>query len=302
MGMVTAACGDDGTSSAGGGGAGEVDGTGGDTSASATRGSASDASSANGSVGSAASGGGGAGGNGGGGAGGNGGGGDGAGAPVGPAPVLLGAAGDFVILAKSAVANDPISLITGDVGLSPAAASYITGFSMTRVGTYWTSAQVVGDIYAADNDPPTPTELTTAVGNMEDAYTDAFTRADPDFFNMMDGEIGGLTLAPGLYRWESSVTIPQDVTIEGAPGDVWIFQVTGDLSMEAAMAMTLSGGARAENVFWQVAGTVDFGAGSHAEGIVLAETDITLQTGSSIDGRLLSQTAVNVAAAAVSGP
>jgi hypothetical protein len=289
-----AACSDDGAASTGSGGSGGADGAAGgseptSTSSGSTLASGSEASGSTQS------------GSGDGGAGGSGG--DGGGASSrGPDPVLLGAAGDFVILAKSAIANDPISLITGDVGLSPAAASYVTGLSMTRVGTYWTSAQVVGRIYAADNDPPTPIDLTTAVGNMEAAYTDAFTRSGADFLNLGDGEVGGLTLAPGLYRWESSVTIPEDVTIAGGADDVWIFQVTGDLSLEADMAMILGGGARAENVFWQVAGNVDFGAGAHAEGIVLAETDITLQTGASIDGRLLSQTAVNVAAAAVTGP
>jgi hypothetical protein len=72
--------------------------------------------------------------------------------------------------------------------------------------------------------------------------------------------------------------------------------------MSAAKAMTLTGGARAKNVFWQVAGNVEFGTTSHAEGVVLSKTAIKLGTGASIVGRLLAQTAVNIASSTVSAP
>jgi len=222
--------------------------------------------------------------------------------PLGPKPVFLGAAGNYVILAKAAVSNVPTSAITGDVGLSPAAASYITGFSMTRVGTHWTSSQVVGRLFAADNDPPTPTDLTVAVGSMQNAYTDAAGRPTPTSLNLGGGNIGGVTLAPGLYRWESSVTIPTDVTIAGAPNDVWIFQITGDLKSSAATTMVLGGGAQASNIFWQVAGEVILGTDSHAEGIILSKTAVNLGTGASINGRLMAQTAVAVAGSTVTAP
>lgn len=223
-------------------------------------------------------------------------------APAGPAPVLLGAAGDYAILAKSAISNVPTSVVTGDLGLSPAAASYLTGFSLTRAGTKWTSTQVIGGVFAADNDPPTPTDLTTAVANMQTAYTDAAGRPTPAFLELGGGAIGGLTLAPGLYKWTSTVTVPSDITISGAPNDVWIFQITGDLQMSAATSMTLSGGARAKNIVWQVAGLVDLGTTSHAEGIMLSQTAINLGTGASINGRLLAQTAVHLAGATVTAP
>ncbi len=222
--------------------------------------------------------------------------------PKGPAPVLLGTAGNYVVLAKSAISNVPTSKITGDLGLSPAAASFITGFSMTKAGTKWTSAQVTGALFAADNDPPTPTLLTTAVNNMMTAYTDAAGRPTPDALNLGGGTIGGLTLLPGLYRWTSSVTIPTDLTLSGAPNDVWIFQVTGDLMMSSAKKMTLIGGAQPKNIFWQVAGLVSFGTTSHAEGVVLSKTSIELGTGASINGRLLAQTAVNLDANKVTAP
>ncbi|HEY3253078.1 MAG TPA: ice-binding family protein [Polyangiaceae bacterium] len=223
-------------------------------------------------------------------------------AALGPAPVGLGTSGNFAVLAQSTVTNVPTSAITGNLGLSPAAASYITGFTPTKVGAYWTSAQVVGGIFAADNDAPTPNDLTTAVANMQAAYTDAAGRPTPDFSNFAGGSIGGLTLVPGLYKWASSVTIPADVALVGAANDVWIFQITGDLTLSSAKAMALSGGGQAKNVFWQVAGAVNLGTTSHAEGIMLCKTAIVLGTGASINGRLLAQTAVNLASNAVTEP
>jgi Ice-binding-like/Bacterial Ig-like domain len=221
---------------------------------------------------------------------------------LGPPVVLLGAAGKYAILAKSAVSNVPTSVITGHLGLSPAAASYVTGFGLTRAGTEWTSPQVVGGIFAADNDPPTPSDLTTAVSNMEAAYTDAAGRTTPDFTNHGTGAIGGLTLVPGLYNWTTTVTIPTDVTIAGGANDVWIFQITGDLTLSAAKSVILSGGAQAKNIFWQVAGGVELATDSHTEGIILSQTTIVLETGASLNGRLLAQTAVNVAGATVTEP
>jgi hypothetical protein len=221
---------------------------------------------------------------------------------VGPAPVVLGAAGAYVVLAKSAISNVPTSEISGDVGLSPAAASYVTGFSLTRAGTRWTSPQVSGGVFAANNDPPTPSKLTVAVGAMQAAYTDAAGRPTPDFLNLEGGELGGLTLEPGLYKWTTSVTTSANVTLAGAPNDVWIFQITGDLSMAADQRMTLSGGARPQNVFWQVAGAVDLGVDAHAEGIVFSKTRIGLAAGASINGRLLAQTAVDMSSSTVTAP
>jgi len=223
-------------------------------------------------------------------------------AALGPVPVKLGTAGNYAILANSAISNVPTSAITGNLGLSPAAASYVTGFTLTKAGTFWTSPQVVGGVFAADNDAPTPSNLTTAVANMQTAYTDAAGRPTPDFTDLGAGAIGGLTLIPGLYKWASTLTIPSNVTLAGAANDVWIFQVTGDLKLSAAKAMTLSGGAQAKNIFWQVAGAVDLGTTSHSEGIVLCKTAITLGTGASINGRLLAQTAVNLASSTVTQP
>jgi hypothetical protein len=206
--------------------------------------------------------------------------------------VDLGASGNYVILAKTAITNVPTSAITGDLGISPAAASYITGFSITKATGYATSAQVTGKIYAADMAAPTGINLTTAVNNMLTAYTDAAGRPFPDFSGLGTGNIGGKTLAPGLYKWTNSVTMPSNVIISGSDTDVWIFQIAGNLNMSNSVHITLTGGALAKNIFWQVAGTVTLGISSHFEGIILSKTGITFQTNASMNGRALAQTLV----------
>jgi len=210
-------------------------------------------------------------------------------------PVELGAAGDFVILAKSGVSTVPGSALTGDLGVSPAAATYITGFSLSvdASNVFATSSQVTGKVYASDYAAPTPSNLTTAISDMETAFTDASSRA-PDFTELGAGDIGGLTLEPGVYRWGTGLLIPTDVTLEGSATDVWIFQIAGDLTQASGTSVTLSGGALAENVFWQVAGFVELGTTAHSEGILLTQTSITLRTGASLEGRMLAQTAVDI--------
>ena len=206
--------------------------------------------------------------------------------------VNLGTAGNYVVLAKTAINNNPASAITGDMGLSPAATSYITGFALTNATGYATSSQVTGKVFAADMVSPTSDNLTTAVENMLTAYTDAAGRPTPDFLELATGNIGGKTLTPGLYKWTSSVTLPSDVTISGGANDVWIFQISGDLFLSNAVKVTLTGGAQAKNIFWQVAGQATFDTTSHFEGIILSMTGITFKTGASFNGRALAQTAV----------
>ena len=204
--------------------------------------------------------------------------------------VLLASAGDFVILSKSGITDVFKSTITGNVGSSP-----ITGAAILV-----TCAEVTGTIYSVDAAGPLPctvtnaTKLTAAVGDMLTAYNDAAGRINPDFLNVGAGSIGGETLTPGLYKWTSGVTIPTDVTISGGPNDVWIFQVAGTLTMSSAVRITLIGGAQAKNIFWAAAGAVTFGTTSHFEGNILGATGINLQTGASINGRMLAQTAVTL--------
>jgi hypothetical protein len=218
-------------------------------------------------------------------------------------PVDLGAAGDYVVLAKSAISTVPTSAITGDLGLSPAASSFITGFSLIADATnaFSTSNQVTGQVFAADYAVPTPASLTTAIADMQLAFTDAAGRA-ADVTELGAGNIGGMTLAPGVYKWGTGLLIPTSVTLDGSASDVWIFQVAEDLVLSSATQITLTGGALAKNVFWQVAGLVDIGTTAHIEGVVLTQTAVTVQTGASVNGRLLAQTAVSLDSNAVDAP
>lgn len=218
--------------------------------------------------------------------------------------MALGAAGSYVVLAKTAISSVPSSTITGDLGVSPAAASFVTGFSLVADATnvFSTSPQVTGKVYAANYAAPTPTNLTTAISNMEAAYNDAAGRTNPTFLELGTGNLGGRTLAPGLYKWTSAVSIPTGVTISGSATDIWIFQTSSDLTLAAATNVTLAGGALAKNIFWQVAGQATFGANSHFEGVVLSKTSITLQTGASMNGRALAQTQVALQQATLARP
>jgi Ice-binding-like len=213
-------------------------------------------------------------------------------------PVNLGVAGNFVILSKSGITDVFKSAITGDIGTSP-----ITGAAI-----HLTCAEVTGTIYSVNAAGPlpcaviNPTRLTTAVGDMQTAYTDAAGRSNPNFTNLGAGNIGGKTLTPGLYKFTTGVIIPTDVTISGGPNDVWIFQVAGTLTMSSAMKITLSGGAQAKNIFWQVAGAVTIGTTSHFEGNILGQTAINLKTGATINGRMLAQTAVTLEKNTVTQP
>jgi hypothetical protein len=140
--------------------------------------------------------------------------------------------------------------------------------------------------------PANSSNLTTAVENMITAYNDAAGRPSPDVLNLGAGNIGGQILTPGLYKWTSTVSVPANITISGSADDVWIFQISGDLAMSAKTRVILQGGAKASNIFWQVAGKAYFGSTSHFEGIILSKTGITFQTGASFNGRALAQTAV----------
>ncbi len=212
--------------------------------------------------------------------------------------VNLGLAGNFAILSKSGITDVYRSDIIGDIGTSP-----ISGAALIV-----SCAEVAGTIYTVDVAGPLPcrvtdaTMLTTAVLDMQAAYTDAAGRINPDFLNLGAGNIGGLTLTPGLYKWTSAVIIPTDVTISGGPDDVFIFQVEGTLIMSSAVKVILSGGVQAKNIFWQTAGAVTIGTTSHFEGIVLGQTGINLQTGATLNGRMLAQTAVTLQMNTVTSP
>jgi hypothetical protein len=226
-----------------------------------------------------------------------------------PAAVNLGTAANYAILAKASVNTVPSSVVTGNVGLSPAARVFLTGWSLITepTDTYFTSAQVVVPfkLYAADQvGGTTSADLGTAVLNMQAAYTDAAgrTATSAATTNVGAGTLTSLTLTRGVYEWGTNVTIPTDLTLNGSATDVWIFKIAGTLTMAAAKNVILTGGALPKNVFWQVSGNVNIGANTHFSGIILGKTIITLGNLSSIDGRLLAQTDVNVDATTVTQP
>jgi hypothetical protein len=112
--------------------------------------------------------------------------------------------------------------IVGDIGVSPAAATYITGFGLIAdsSNTFTTSSLVTGKVYAADYIAPIPANMTTAISDMQTAYTDAAGRALPTAAELGAGNIGGMTLAPGLYKWSTGVLIPTGVTLSGSANDM----------------------------------------------------------------------------------
>jgi hypothetical protein len=217
---------------------------------------------------------------------------------IGPRPVNLGQADTLGILSQSGITDVYRSAIVGDVGTSP-----ITGAALLL-----SCGEVAGNIYTVDATGPQPcavndaTFLTAAVGDMGFAYDDAAGRNSPDFTELGAGEIGGLTLAPGLYNWSTSLMISTDVTISGSKDDVWILQVAGNMNLANATRVTLAGGAQAKNIFWQVAGATTLGTNAHFEGIVLDKTLIAVNTGTSVNGRLLAQTAVTLQMNAITEP
>lgn len=228
--------------------------------------------------------------------------------------VNLGTAANYVILAKTGVSTVPGSVVTGNIGVSPAARTFLTGWSLIAepTDTAYTSAQVVGGghLYAADMvGGTTSVDLTTAVGNMQTAYTNAglmatagggLTAACPGAGAMSDvnDNVGGVFpitgLPAGVYACALDVTIPGTLTLNGSATDVWVFNITGKLTQANGIHVNLGGAALAKNVFWVVSGTVDVGTTAILQGVILAQTNIAIRTGATVNGRLLAQTAVTL--------
>jgi len=223
----------------------------------------------------------------------------------GPAAVDLGTASTFAILAKSAVTTTGSTVITGDVGISPNGSSSLTGFALDLpAGGYRATSTYVKDgfVYASDYAPPTPGALTLAVIAMEAAYVDAAGRPLPDKTELGAGEIGGLTIEPGLYKWSTGVSISKDVTLFGSDSAVWIFQIAQGLTIANGKKVLLSGGAQAKNIFWQVGSAATLGTTASVEGNIMTLAGITLGTGAKLHGTALAQTAVTLNANVVTEP
>jgi hypothetical protein len=215
--------------------------------------------------------------------------------------VELGTAATYTILAKSGISNVPDSRITGNIAVSPIAATAITGFDLSLATDEQssTSSQVLGGgkAFAACYGGATAASLTVAVGDMEIAYADAAGRANNNAtrINVGQGAIGGLTLTPGVYTFQTGVSIGTGTKVTfDADGDsdaVFIIQMTGNLWQAAGTGVTLAGGAQAKNIFWQVAGNVLVSANANLAGVLLVKTGVAFMTESFLDGRILAQTA-----------
>jgi hypothetical protein len=240
--------------------------------------------------------------------------------------VDLGDAGHFAILAKTGISTVPSSNIYGDIGVSPIASTAMTGFDfmLDSSGQFSKSTQLFassggdaslthpGHAYAASYGGQTATDLTAAVSAMEAAYTDAAGRTNPDAArkNVGGGTLGGVNyggpdapLTPGVYTFGSNVQLSGNVHFsdDGEAG-IYIIQISGNLVQAANYDVILGASAKQENIFWQVAGHVEVGVGAHMEGIILAKTKADFLTGSSLNGRVLTQTACNLQQTTITEP
>jgi hypothetical protein len=210
---------------------------------------------------------------------------------AGPAPVNLGSAAHFTILAGAAITTTGGGIVNGDVGASP-----ITGAAI-----HLTQAQVNGTIYAVDAAGPAGSvidaaRLLTAKGDLTTAINDAAGRTpipSGPFLNPGlipgSGNIGGMNLAPGLYKFTGTALITgSDVTLTGGPDDVWIFQIADDLEVGSTVHVILAGGAQARNIFWQVGTSATIGTFAVFKGTIIADQAITMNTTSAMDGRALA--------------
>jgi uncharacterized repeat protein (TIGR02543 family) len=226
--------------------------------------------------------------------------------PVGPTAINLGTAADFGILSKAGISTTGVTAITGDIGVSPMAATGMTGFGliMHSSGQYSTTPIVNGRAYAADYAAPTPSKMTTAVSDMETAFTTANGLTTPaPIVNIYAGDISGRILPPGLYKWSTGVLVTSGgVTLTGGPNDVWVFQIAQNLTINNNAKITLLGGAQAKNIFWVVSGQATIGSNANVSGNILSKTLVSMNTGSRITGRLLAQTAVTLNASTVIKP
>jgi hypothetical protein len=186
-------------------------------------------------------------------------------------PVSL---GTFVLLAGSTITNTGATKVTGDLGVSPGTA--VTGFP---------PGILIGTLHAGDTPAAQAQVALTA------SYNDAAARSVGAIG--VAGNLGGMTLAPGLYKSTSSLEISSgDLTLDakGNASAVFIFEMGSTLVMTTGRKVILAGGAQAANIIWQVGSSATLGVNSVFKGNILAMASITVNTGASVEGRLLART------------
>ncbi|MDD5184733.1 MAG: ice-binding family protein, partial [Paludibacter sp.] len=223
-------------------------------------------------------------------------------AAQGPGIVNLGTAADFTILSKTGISTIGVTSITGNIGVSPATATAITGFSLIMDATnqFSTSLYVNGQVFASDYTLAPPSKMTTAISDVETAFTTAMGMTTSVIVDKGAGNISGMTLVPGLYKWSSGLLITNaGVTLSGGPNDTWVFQIAQGLTVDNTAIIHLSGGAQAKNIFWITASDAVIGSDVDFSGNILSQTLISLNTRAKVTGRLLAQSAVTLNTATV---
>lgn len=185
------------------------------------------------------------------------------------ANVPLGTAGAFAVLASSAVTNTGTSVIAGDVGVSPGTA--ITGFPPGVL--IFPATQHPGDGTAA-----------AAQSALALAYMNASNQASTQ--NLSGQDLGGKTLGPGVYTFNSSAQLTGTLTLSGT--GFYIFQIGSTLTTASASVVAAINGADAASIFWQVGSSATLGTGSTFIGNILADISITTTTSVAMAGRLLA--------------
>jgi hypothetical protein len=189
------------------------------------------------------------------------------------AAVPLGTADSFVVLAGTLISNTGATTLTGDVGLSPGAASAITGFG--------TVTQPAGTVHAAD---------AVALGAQADLGTAYVNAAGRTPATAIPTELGGTTLLPGVYSAGTfGLTNTLTLDAQGDPNAVFIFTAASTLITASGSNVSLINGAQACNVIWQVTSSATLGSGSHFQGTILSLTSISLDTGATVEGRVLAR-------------
>ncbi|MCX6706965.1 MAG: ice-binding family protein [Candidatus Woesearchaeota archaeon] len=227
--------------------------------------------------------------------------------------VDLGTAGNFVILSEAQItdATPAGSVITGNVGVHPAAGTFIEDISCSTVGgtIYDNNAGYTGG-FDSDNTclMTDGVLLGNAVQDMDDARLDVQARLTNDVVHDTNeagsGTLNGLTFNPGLHTWSTAVSITGDITLDckGDASGVFIFQIAQTLDISSDKSVNLINGCLPQNIFWAVSGQTTLGTGSVFNGNILDVTGIAIQTGATLNGRALAQTAITLDANTVKIP
>ncbi|PJE81338.1 hypothetical protein COU58_03050 [Candidatus Pacearchaeota archaeon CG10_big_fil_rev_8_21_14_0_10_32_42] len=227
-------------------------------------------------------------------------------------------AGDYAIFAGTAIGKDGTAgtLINGDIGVGDGVTSTaITGFSLSVDPTndFSTSIYVIGEVYAADytggqmgSTGTTPAKVLQAISDIGTIFTTANGLA-ACVTELGAGNIGGMTLSPGVYKWGSSTTvlIPTDLYLSGSATDVWVFQIGKNMVVSSSVEVHLTGGALAKNVFWIVTETTTLNSDSIMNGNIISgpgTSTIALMDRATLNGRALSGTDVTLIGNPVTKP